>query len=223
MQTNMGGAGSSFSAAGCVLGGESGFGSVEVMLSSEAKPLVPGLRQRDGASDAIAHGASSSDGGSNGSPPDTDCEQQESGDRPSVELHQLPHLATGLPTKPPTRSGRRSDSRRSDTRRSDSRRSDSVRRSEWYNSAMVITGEVMGTGVLALPHALSKLGWALGLTMSVLVGLVAIQMGLFLSRVRERHFPFCTSYASLATATVGPKFRRFTGGLISLNWALLLP
>lgn len=87
----------------------------EVMMTSESKPLVPGLRQRDGASDTVGNYNSSSDAGSSPG----DCENQSS--RQTLEQ-----------TQPPS-SGQ-----------VDAEKTSLLRRSEWWNSAMVITGEVMG-------------------------------------------------------------------------------
>ena len=39
--------------------------------------------------------------------------------------------------------------------------------SHWWRSAAVITGEIMGTGVLSLPTACARLGWVMGMSSSV--------------------------------------------------------
>ena len=36
-------------------------------------------------------------------------------------------------------------------------------RSEWWQTSLLMTGEVMGTGILGLPDAAARLGWAASL------------------------------------------------------------
>ena len=98
-----------------------------------------------------------------------------------------------------------------------------VGRTPWPMSSMIMVGEIMGTGILGLPFACSRLGWILGLAASVLFGLTAIYSGVLLARVRNDFFPEATSYADLAHLMVGPVFGSFTRGAIIVTWALLLP
>ena len=129
----------------------------------------------------------------------------------------------------------------------------SHRRSEWWRSSTVIAGEVMGTGVLSLPYACSRLGWALGLGASVLFGCTAIYSGHLLSYAKNHLYPDATSFADLAhrkrprprrnvrgrmlrghtrdmlarfsarTDTGGPRFGRFTRVSLACGWAMILP
>ena len=52
-----------------------------------------------------------------------------------------------------------------------------ARQSAWWQSAVILTGEIMGTGLLSLPHACAKLGWVAGLTSSVVFALTAMYAG----------------------------------------------
>ena len=69
-------------------------------------------------------------------------------------------------------------------------------------TAAMLTGEVMGTGVLSLPYACVALGWVLGIGASVLFAAAAAYAGVLLSRVRNGFFPQAASYADLAGATL---------------------
>jgi len=86
-----------------------------------------------------------------------------------------------------------------------------------------MVGEIMGTGILGLPYACSRLGWVMGLVACVMFGATAIYSGVLLARVKNDFFPGADSYGDLAHATVGPVFGGFTRGAIVLTWALLLP
>lgn len=97
-----------------------------------------------------------------------------------------------------------------------------VRRSEWYQTTALLVGEVMGTGVLSLPYACAKLGWALGLTSLAAFAGTAVYSGLLLSRVQSRFFPEAASYAELARRTGGVRFECLTRLLIITTWCLLL-
>ena len=98
-----------------------------------------------------------------------------------------------------------------------------VRKSEWWQSASVITGEVMGTGVLSLPYACSRLGWVLGIGSSIAFGCAAMYSGILLARTKNSLFPEATSFADLAHATAGRCFGVFTRVAIQTGWALILP
>ena len=97
-----------------------------------------------------------------------------------------------------------------------------VGRSSWVMTASILTGEIMGTGVLGLPHACANLGWVLGISSCLLFGCTAIYSGFLLSRTRE-DYDAAASYADLALALGGRGFAVFTRGAIILTWALLLP
>ena len=97
------------------------------------------------------------------------------------------------------------------------------RRSEWWRSASVITGEVMGTGLLSLPYAISRLGWAIGLASSIGFGCTAIYSGVLLSYSKNELYPEAGSYADLAHATGGPRFGKFTRVSLAIGWGMILP
>ena len=90
-------------------------------------------------------------------------------------------------------------------------------------TAAMLTGEVMGTGVLSLPYACVALGWVLGIGASVLFAAAAAYAGVLLSRVRNGFFPQAASYADLAGATMGDGARRITRAIVLGSWSLLLP
>ena len=90
-------------------------------------------------------------------------------------------------------------------------------------TAAMLTGEVMGTGVLSLPYACVALGWVLGIGASVLFAAAAAYAGVLLSRVRNGFFPQAASYADLAGATMGDGARRLTRVIVLGSWSLLLP
>ena len=99
---------------------------------------------------------------------------------------------------------------------------DEVRRSSWRHSALILTGEIMGTGVLGLPYACSRLGWVLGLGSSVFFAGTAVYAGRLLARVRNDHHPRATSYAEVAHAQFGARFGGATRAAILATWTLLL-
>ena len=81
----------------------------------------------------------------------------------------------------------------------------------------------MGTGLLSLPYAISRLGWLLGLTSSIGFGFVAIYSGVLLSHIKNDLYPDAGSYADLAHVTGGPRFGRFTRVTLAIGWAMILP
>ena len=99
----------------------------------------------------------------------------------------------------------------------------SERRSHWWRSAAVITGEIMGTGVLSLPNACARLGWVMGMSSSVLFGCTALYSGRLLSVCKNRLYPHATSFSDLAHATGGPRFALVTRGALMTGWAMILP
>jgi amino acid permease len=96
-------------------------------------------------------------------------------------------------------------------------------RSGVANAAMNIVAEIMGAGVLSLPHAVAALGWVLGLGSIIFFGLVGAYTGIILTRTKTTLYPEAESFADLATETVGPRFALFTRAAICTQWALLLP
>jgi proton-coupled amino acid transporter len=97
------------------------------------------------------------------------------------------------------------------------------RRSHWWRSAAVIAGEIMGTGVLSLPYACARLGWAVGLFSSLFFGCTAIYSGRLLSTCKNRLYPDATSFSDLARHTGGDRFAKFTRAALMTGWAMILP
>ena len=60
-----------------------------------------------------------------------------------------------------------------------------VRRSKWYHTCFVIMAEVMGAGVLSLPHATARLGLVLGVASSLVGGAAATFSGFLLARTKH--------------------------------------
>lgn len=90
-------------------------------------------------------------------------------------------------------------------------------------TAANIAAEVMGAGVLSLPHACASLGWIVGVGSTIVFGACSIHAGLLLARTKTRLFPQAESYADLAVLTVGRRFGLFTRVAVLAQWALLLP
>lgn len=98
-----------------------------------------------------------------------------------------------------------------------------VRRSSWQQTTLVVMGQVMGTGVLALPHACAQLGWVVGLSAIAIFACAGTYAGILLARSRALHAEAPTSYADLARLTGGPFFGTFTRVAICGSWTLILP
>lgn len=93
----------------------------------------------------------------------------------------------------------------------------------WLMAMFVILGETMGTGVLGLPYAASRLGWVLAGVMLPFFTLCAAYTGRLLCLVRTELAPGCTSYAEVAHVLVGPWFGKFTEICIVIQWGMILP
>jgi len=98
-----------------------------------------------------------------------------------------------------------------------------VRQSGMLQVSFNIAAEVMGAGVLSLPHAVVALGWVAGLGATAVFALCSLYAGLLLRVTITELFPNAESFADLAVATVGPRFGTTTRFTILLSWALLLP
>ena len=98
-----------------------------------------------------------------------------------------------------------------------------VRRSEWWHSSAVIVGEVMGTGVLSLPYACSRLGWVCGISASIGFGCAAFYSGTLLAYLKNYLYPGATSFADLSFSIGGRRFGIFTRVVLCAGWALILP
>mmetsp|Transcript_20734 Transcript_20734/g.28965 ORF Transcript_20734/g.28965 Transcript_20734/m.28965 type:complete len:466 (+) Transcript_20734:381-1778(+) len=96
-------------------------------------------------------------------------------------------------------------------------------RMHWAPTGLLTVGMIMGTGVLALPAAVAGLGYVLGLFLCLSFGTFAGYLGTILGLTRVRFHPKATSYASLATKTIGPRFGVLTKHAILINWWTVLP
>jgi vesicular inhibitory amino acid transporter len=99
----------------------------------------------------------------------------------------------------------------------------SVSQSSWQQTTLVVMGQVMGTGVLALPHACTQLGWVVGLSAIAIFACAGTYAGILLARSRVLQAEAPTSYADLARLTGGPSFGTFTRVAICGSWTLILP
>jgi vesicular inhibitory amino acid transporter len=98
-----------------------------------------------------------------------------------------------------------------------------IGRSKWYNTASLLVGEVIGTGILAVPWAVSRLGWAFGMISVLGFSFAGIYSGVLLSRVKNEFHGKAVSYAEMAETVSGPRFGGFTRVMVIINWALGLP
>mmetsp|Transcript_378 Transcript_378/g.947 ORF Transcript_378/g.947 Transcript_378/m.947 type:complete len:517 (-) Transcript_378:359-1909(-) len=96
-------------------------------------------------------------------------------------------------------------------------------RTHWALTGLMTVGMIMGTGVLALPAAVSGLGYGLGITLCVLFGLLAGYIGTILGEARNRFAPRATSFAMLSSKIVGPRLAKFTKHAMYVNWWSVLP
>eukprot|EP00050_Salpingoeca_kvevrii_P009809 m.4913 g.4913 ORF g.4913 m.4913 type:complete len:443 (-) comp2466_c0_seq1:63-1391(-) len=95
--------------------------------------------------------------------------------------------------------------------------------STWSHATFIIIGEIMGTGCMGLPYAVSRLGWILGMGSCLLFAGFAVYSGYLLAHVRNNFFPTAKGYADVALALGGRKWQLFTQGAMMANWFLLLP
>jgi len=93
----------------------------------------------------------------------------------------------------------------------------------WKQATFLLTGAIMGTGVLSLPWACSRLGWFLGLSSCFVFALIAGHCGLMLAEVRNRFYPEASSYSDLALKTGGRRFADITKSIMLFVWAGCLP
>ena len=93
-----------------------------------------------------------------------------------------------------------------------------------YHSSFILMAEIMGAGLLGLPYAMSKLGWIVGLTTSVLGAFFCTYSGTLLSRVRhELGYTEAESYYDVALGTGGPIFGSVVRGTVFVSWGAVLP
>ena len=92
-----------------------------------------------------------------------------------------------------------------------------------FNATVNIAAEVMGAGVLSLPHMCANLGWVLGLGSACSFALCSAYSGVLLKRTKIDFYPDAESFAELANASVGRRFGIVTCVAMLSQWALLLP
>ena len=84
--------------------------------------------------------------------------------------------------------------------------------------------EIMGAGLLGLPFAMSRLGWVVGLLVSVSGGFFCTYSGILLWRVRhDLGYPDAESYYDVALGTGGPLFGLAVRAIVYVSWAAVLP
>ena len=86
--------------------------------------------------------------------------------------------------------------------------------STWLHATVIIIGEIMGSGILSLPYAMSQLGWVLGSSFCAVFALCAVYSGRLLSRTRNEFYPDAESFGDLAEVQYGG--RMYTDGGCSL-------
>jgi len=93
-------------------------------------------------------------------------------------------------------------------------------RTPWHGTALLILTEVMGTGVLSLPHAAVTLGWVAAVLAVVVFGACGAYSGYILGRVKESH-KHVKHFHDAALELVGPRFATVTHVGMLLNWGTL--
>ena len=73
----------------------------------------------------------------------------------------------------------------------------------WTNTAMLLIADIVGTGVLSLPYAFSRLGWAGGITVLLLCYPINVYTGVLLSRMRTAFPADCSTYGTLGHRLFG--------------------
>ena len=81
------------------------------------------------------------------------------------------------------------------------------RRSGWLQTAVVLLSELVGSGVLALPFALARLGWVPGLVLVLALALLNLYSGVLLWRLHLLVPTVGVTYGDLAGAVGGPLAR----------------
>ena len=73
---------------------------------------------------------------------------------------------------------------------------EAFRNTEWYGASLLLLADIVGSGVLALTGAFSKLGWILGFAILLICAPLNFYTGILLSRIR-RFYPKATTYGAL--------------------------
>ena len=93
-----------------------------------------------------------------------------------------------------------------------------------YHSSFILMAEIMGAGLLGLPYAMSRLGWVVGLAVSVSGAFFCTYSGILLWRVRhELGYGEAESYYDVALGTGGPLFGSLVRAIVYVSWAAVLP
>eukprot|EP00871_Galdieria_phlegrea_P004651 jgi/Galph1/5187/GphlegSOOS_G3800.1 len=74
---------------------------------------------------------------------------------------------------------------------------------EWWRCVFLILGDILGTGILAIPSGLASMGWILGVLFLVVMCAVFIYCGLLLYRMRLI-YPHIRTYGDLGEQVYGP-------------------
>ena len=75
----------------------------------------------------------------------------------------------------------------------------------WQGVFAMQAASLLGVGVLALPEAFAKLGWAVGFALLFASAGASVHSGFLLSRARQRLAPRAQTYGDLADAVFGPR------------------
>ena len=73
---------------------------------------------------------------------------------------------------------------------------------EWYHSSLLLLADIVGSGVLALTGAFSKMGWFFGFFLLILCCPLNMYTGILLARLRKHH-PLVTTYGELGESLFG--------------------
>ena len=99
----------------------------------------------------------------------------------------------------------------------------------WFDASFIILGEILGTGVLGMPKAVTILGLWPGVGCIALFGVLGLYSALLVSRTRRLLLQRpdgpvdVHSFGQAAKVIVGPNFGTFTRYAVLLNWLLILP
>ena len=75
---------------------------------------------------------------------------------------------------------------------------------EWYHSSLLLLADIVGSGILALSGAFSKMGWFFGFLLLILCCPLNMYTGILLARLRKHH-PLVTTYGELGESLFGKK------------------
>jgi hypothetical protein len=74
----------------------------------------------------------------------------------------------------------------------------------WPAAVAIITGEIVGTGVMGLPRAMAELGWVYGITVCLVGSIASYFTGSLLAQIRNELYPQGSSRADNSSRTEGP-------------------